>query len=53
VGLKTPIHRDRVRKLVNSTAVTPQWLLDSGYTFTRNLKIALTEWKAETGAKFV
>ncbi len=52
IGLKTPIHRDRVRKLVNSTAVTPQWLLDQGYAFNRDLKVALGEWKDETGGKF-
>lgn len=53
VGMKTPIHRDRVLKLVNSTAVTPRWLLDSGYRFTRDLRNALALWNAETQGSFV
>ncbi|CAN5136367.1 N/A [soil metagenome] len=52
VGVKTPIHRERVRKLVNSTAVTPRWLLDNGYVFHRDLASSLTSWKAETDGRF-
>ena len=51
-GVKSPIHRDRVRKLVNSTAVTPRWLLDNGYAFTYNLELSLAAWMAETGGRF-
>jgi nucleoside-diphosphate-sugar epimerase len=53
MGVKTPIHRDRVRKLVHSTAVTPQWLLDHGYTFRRDLESSLACWRDETQGRFV
>ena len=52
VGIKTPVHRDRVRKLVNSTAVSPRWLLDNGYTFNRDLRTSLSEWRDETAGQF-
>jgi nucleoside-diphosphate-sugar epimerase len=52
-GLKTWINRERVLKLVNSTKVRPQWLIDHGYPFRSNLESALTDWKAETNGAFV
>ncbi len=52
VGVKTPIHRERVRKLVNSTAVTPRWLLDNGYVFSSDLASSLESWKVETDGAF-
>ena len=53
LGLKNRIHRDRVRKLVQSTRVAPHWLLSSGYSFSTNLETALRAWAQETDGKFV
>ena len=52
LGLKTPVHRERVRKLVTSTAVEPRWLLDNGYRFSRDLSSSLAEWREETAGRF-
>jgi nucleoside-diphosphate-sugar epimerase len=46
-GLRTPIHRERVLKLVNSTKVWPGWLTDHGYVFQTDLESALLAWQAE------
>lgn len=53
VGLKNPVHRDRVMKLVRSTKVAPGWLQASGYRFSSNLEIALKRWSDETGGRFI
>lgn len=53
LGLKNRIHRDRVRKLVQSTRVAPHWLLSSGYSFSTNLETALRAWAQETDGNFV
>lgn len=53
VGLKTPIHRERVMKLVRSTRVAPGWLVRNGYAFSTDLRSALTQWRDETGGRFV
>jgi len=52
LGLKNPIHRERVMKLVRSTRVTPRWLLDNGYRFELDLETALAHWNAETHGHF-
>jgi hypothetical protein len=52
-GLRTWINRERVLKLVNSTKVRPQWLIDNGYPFHSDLRSALMAWKAETDGAFV
>ncbi len=51
-GLKTPIHRERVMKLVNSTKVAPGWLKSQGYNFKTDLKSALKSWSDETSGSF-
>lgn len=51
-GLKTPIHRERVWKLVKSTRIAPKWLIENGYVFRTDMDSALTAWGAETGMKF-
>lgn len=48
VGVRTPIHRERVLKLVNSTKVWPGWLKENGYAFRSNLESALTAWRDES-----
>jgi len=53
LGLKTPIHRERIWKLVRSTRVRPQWLLDNGYVFSSDLESALKAWAEETDGTFV
>jgi nucleoside-diphosphate-sugar epimerase len=51
-GLKTPIHRERVMKLVRSTRIAPAWLLANGYEFGLDLDRALGDWAQETGGRF-
>ena len=41
-----------MRKLVTSTAVTPGWLLENGYVFTRDLASSLEAWRVETQGRF-
>jgi nucleoside-diphosphate-sugar epimerase len=53
LGLKNPIHRERILKLVNSTKVAPAWLIDSGYRFETDLSAALRAWRDETNGRFV
>ena len=53
VGLKNPIHRERVGKLVQSTRIVPQWLLNKNYSFSSNLETALRAWAAESNGQFV
>lgn len=52
VGLHNPIHRDRVRKLMHSTRIYPEWLVSRGYNFGVDLEAALRLWGAETGGRF-
>jgi nucleoside-diphosphate-sugar epimerase len=52
MGLKTPIHRERVMKLVRSTRIAPVWLLENGYPFASDLKRALESWRDETIGRF-
>ena len=52
VGLKTPIHRERIWKLVNSTRIKPRWLLDNGYVFESDMDSALKAWSDETDQAF-
>ncbi len=52
MGLRNRIHRDRVRKLIHSTKVYPQWLVSRDYTFTADLESGLRAWGAETADRF-
>jgi nucleoside-diphosphate-sugar epimerase len=52
MGLKTPIHRERVMKLVRSTRITPAWLNGAGYAFATDLRKALESWRDETNGRF-
>lgn len=51
-GLKTPIHRERVMKLVRSTRIAPAWLLEQQYEFELDLDRALQAWAHETKGGF-
>lgn len=53
LGVKTPIHRERVMKLVRSTRIAPGWLLRNGYEFSTDLRSALAQWRDETDGRFV
>ncbi len=53
LGLKTPIHRQRILKLVQSTRIAPGWLSARGFPFRHTLESALEAWKAESGGRFV
>ena len=52
-GLRNPVHPERIRKLLQSTRVAPDWLTQSGYVFEANLVRALRAWRDETGGAFV
>lgn len=52
LGAKTPIHRERVMKLVRSTRIAPQWLLANGYGFELDLLSSLHRWAQETDGRF-
>lgn len=47
-GIRNSIHRDRLRKLYQSTNIVPQWLVDNGFEFRTDLESALQTWKAES-----
>lgn len=53
LGLKTRIHRDRVRKLVLSTKIYPGWLVKHGYRFKTDQLTALSLWRDETDGRFI
>jgi nucleoside-diphosphate-sugar epimerase len=52
VGLRNPIHRERIHKLVNSTRIQPGWLIKREYPFKMTLPSALQSWSAETNGTF-
>lgn len=52
MGVRTPIHRERVMKLVRSTRIAPQWLIDTGYQFELGLRSSLESWAQETEGRF-
>lgn len=52
LGLRNPIHRERVKRLSHSTPVKPSWLLASGYVFGTNLDEALQLWSFESQGRF-
>ncbi len=51
-GVKTPIHRQRVMKLVQSTRIEPGWLKSVDYHFSTRLESALEAWRDETSGTF-
>jgi GlcNAc-P-P-Und epimerase len=54
VGLRTSINRGRMHKLVRSTNIVPQRLLQSGYRFETDLYESLMQWRYEApDGKFV
>lgn len=53
IGVANPIHRGRILKLVQSTKVSPSWLLASGYEFRTDLRRALELWREESATRFV
>lgn len=52
LGVRTPIHPERVMKLMKSTKIAPAWLLQNGYIFSTDLDSALQQWCAETKGAF-
>ena len=53
LGVRNPVHRQRVLKLVQSTRVEPGWLTANGYAFKYDLAGALRAWSDETAGAFV
>ena len=53
LGIRNPVHRQRILKLVQSTRVAPGWLIARGFRFTHTLETALAAWKAETDGRFI
>jgi nucleoside-diphosphate-sugar epimerase len=52
VGLRNSVHRDRVRKLMQSTLIEPEWLKANGYVFSTDLRSALEQWRDHTAGRF-
>lgn len=52
LGLKNPVHRERIIKLTHSTCIEPSWLNARGYTFKTDLRQALMAWRDETNGSF-
>ena len=52
IGIKNPVHRERILKLVVSTRIAPGWLLENGYEFRWRLETALAAWAKETAGRF-
>jgi nucleoside-diphosphate-sugar epimerase len=52
LGFKTPIHRERIWKLVRSTRIRPGWLTANGYQFDSDVESALRAWSEETEGTF-
>src|SRR5690606_26162157 len=48
VGVKSPIHRDRVRKLYESTNIVPAWLTGTDFVFRTDLESGLRSWQAQS-----
>lgn len=53
LGWSNPFHRDRIRKLVESTRVDPGWLRAQGFQFHEDLTVALAKWRDESDGRFV
>ena len=53
LGLRNPVHRERVMKLVQSTRIDPAWLRSQDYVFQTDLRRALIAWRDETSGAFV
>ena len=53
LGLRNPIHRERILKLVRSTRIEPGWLKSRGYEFGSDLRHALAAWRDETHGAFI
>jgi nucleoside-diphosphate-sugar epimerase len=51
-GIRNPVHRQRIQRLVQSTAVQPAWLIDVGYQFKTNLDEAIRHWGVESRGRF-
>ena len=49
IGLKTPVHRTRIMKLLQSTNIWPEALLNAGYCFDTDLKNGLRRWQQDCG----
>ena len=52
LGVRSDINRARVQKLVRSTRIRPQALLDAGYEFSGDLDSAIAHWREASGGSF-
>jgi nucleoside-diphosphate-sugar epimerase len=52
VGLRNPIHRERIMKLFLSTRIAPGWLNANDYPWKTDLRAALASWAKETDNRF-
>ncbi len=46
-GVKHPFNPVRIRKLVKSNDVVPDWLLENGYSYKYDLKSSFQDWKKD------
>lgn len=51
-GVRNPVHRQRIQRLVQSTAVQPAWLIDVGYEFKTDLEEAIRLWGVESHGRY-
>lgn len=47
VGVKNPVRRERLRKLLDATNVVPSWLEEHGFRFPTDLRSGLELWLSE------
>lgn len=52
LGLRNGVHPDRVMKMVQSTRVTPGWLMANGYEFSTDVASALGLWREQSQGRF-
>ena len=52
LGVRNPVHRERVIKLVRSTRIQPGWLMARNYQFQTDIHQALVAWRDETNGTF-
>ena len=52
VGVKNPVHRERVKKLFESTNIVPEWLVKNGFPYGTDLESALRTWWSACGGRF-
>lgn len=53
LGVRTPIHPERIDKLYMSTNIIPEALVQNGYRYQTTLASALQDWHAKSGGRMI